>query len=332
MTDDSIPTPLTLTEADSVLESLSEREGTAALMWGTDARLKLHKLPLGLDPFDRALEGGLGLGRFSLFIGEWSSGKTLLASLAIKAAQARNLVTAVIDIERAWDMDWAAAVGVDPAKVMVARPSSGEAAFATLKGLCEARVGVVVLDSLAACVPEKLLDTESDPMAARARLFSQELPKVLAVNTTTAVILINQLRESPGVMFGNPETLPGGRAQRFYSHQLIRVRRKGWIEEGTKDKKRKLGFHMGIYVEKSKQGGVFQSAEIPFYFTGFLDEIGGMVPVAIELGVVQQNGGHYTLPDGSKIFGREKLVQAVRDSVELQDALRAGIDGAPGNL
>lgn len=326
------PDVLTQSQAGEVFKELTKAHGTERIFWGSDERLQILKLPLNIDPLDRALGGGFAFGRFALLYGEWSSGKSLLSLFAIKAAQEKGYAAVYIDVERTFDPGWAEVLGVDVSKLMVMQPRSGEEAFNVLADLCEARIGLAVVDSLAACVPAELLEGEKDPLGARARLINQRLARVNAVNDTTAIILINQMRESIGMVFGDPRVLPGGKGQHFYPSLKVRVHRGSWIEEkveGQKNKKR-VGYNLRIVIEKNKQGGSHQwdEGEVPFLFAGVVDVVAGLVPLAIDMGIIQQSGANYVIGE-EQIYGRRNLIAYVAERPEVQDQLRSALTEVP---
>lgn len=333
----TLPEPRAIGDMDEVFERLVKEHGDERILWGSDARLAVVKIPLNIEPLDKALGGGFALGRITELIGEWSSGKSLLAFLVLKSAQERGYACAYIDSERTFDPEWAAVLGVDVEKLIVPVPKEGETAFDILATLCKARFGVVVLDSLASLAPTaRLAEKEAKSLPAlQARMINQGLMDTNAVNDITCVVLINQLRESIGITFGNPETLPGGKGQRFYASLMVRVRRGNWIEEdfpGRKDKekKKRVGFNLKIIVEKNKQGGAhqFDHAEVPFLFSGVIDVVAGLVPMAIDMGVIRQDGANYHLFD-EKIYGRRKLVERVSKDLDLQERLRKELRAIP---
>jgi len=308
-----------------------KRIGNVPLFWGSDEKLIVEVLPTGIASFDAALDGGFAFGRISMLIGEWSSGKTLLAYMAIKQAQARGLIAAFIDVEHSYDPSWAKTLGIDTESLLLSRPLTGEQAWDVAEALCKAQIGIVVMDSIAQLTPtaESEGAMEDMTMASLARLVNKGLRKVVSVNEKTVVILINQLREKVGLIFGSPETLPGGRGQRFVAHQIVRVRRGNWIEEGKGDDKHRIGYQLGLRVEKSKMGAPWKEGSAPFYFTGIIDEIGGLVPLAVELGIIAKDGGWYTLPGGERVFGKMNLYEQVRGNEVLQDTLKKLISEIP---
>jgi recombination protein RecA len=307
--------------------SKDKRVGGVPLFWGSDEKLIVEVLPTGIPTFDAALDGGFAFGRISLLIGEFSSGKTLLAYMAIKQAQERGLTAAFIDVERSYDPSWARTLGVDVDNLLVSRPLTGEQAWNVAEALCKAQVGVLVMDSVAQLVATAEAEgaMEDMTMASLARLVNKGLRKVVAVNEKTAFILINQLRQKVGIVFGNPETLPGGKGQGFIAHQIVRVRRGDWIEED----KHRIGFQLKLKVEKSKMGAPWKEGSAPFYFTGIIDEIGGLVPLAVELGLIPKEGGWYTLPGGERVFGKQHLYEAVKADEAMQETLRELVKAVP---
>jgi recombination protein RecA len=301
------------------------------LFWGSDERLVIEWLPTGIAPFDAAMGGGFAFGRITELIGAFSSGKTLLAYMAVVQAQARGLTACFVDVEKSYDPEWAKTLGVNTDDLLVARPRSGEQAWDMVEQMCLAGVGVVVMDSIAQLVPTAEAEGGMDDLqvGAQARLVNKGLRKVTLANEKTIVILINQLRSAVGVRYGNPEVLPGGKGQGFVASQLVRVRRGDWIEEGTGDHKRRIGYILMIRVEKSKLGEPWREGSVPFFFTGQMDEAAAMAPLAVELGIVTKRGATYTLPNGDRIIGMAKLREAISADEGLQAELRQKIAEVP---
>lgn len=303
---------------------------------GNDKKLKLRILPTGLAPLDAMLGGGLAFDRITLVIGEFSSGKTLLALMAIKSALKQNLLVAYIDGEKTWTPEWAEQLGIDTSKVIVARPHSGEDAFNVAIALVKRGLGLLVIDSLASLRPRDELggdDGEAPEgglmqrqfMGNHAKMIGRGLADIVAENKGTAVICINQLRDKVGISYGSPETLPGGRGQQYFAWQIVRVRRQGWIEEGTGKAKHRVGYHVGFKTEKSKQNSPFQECSIPFRFSGEFDELSGLIDVGIELGAIRAEPPNYYIAVAGaeeKFYGRARLLEAVKARPELQEAIR----------
>jgi recombination protein RecA len=323
---------MTLEELRTMREEISKELGVD-LLFGNDERLRLKKMPLGLSSLDRALNGGFAFDRITLLVGEFSAGKTLLAMMAIKAAQKLGLPCAFVDVEKTWTEEWAEQLGIKAADVLVARPRTGEKAFDVALGFVKRRIPVLVMDSLAAMRADAELSSEEDEMFEKqfigtsAKLIGRGLSSMMAENRGTMIICINQLREKPGVVYGNPETMPGGRAPGFYAWQLVRIRRGAFIEENG----RKVGYRLKIVVQKNKQGTPFTEAEVPFYYTGEFDEISALIEVGLELGAIVQDGGHYTVSytdEGTgeileeRVYGRRRLLELIREDPRAQGALR----------
>lgn len=318
---------------------LSKDLGTE-IYFGSDERLRLKKLPLGVSTLDAALNGGFAFDRMTLIVGEFSAGKTLIAMLAIKAAQAAGLLTVFIDIEKTWTTEWAEQLGIDSDLVVVMRPNSGEDAFNAAAKLVEGGVPVIVIDSLAAMVSEAELAPEADELMQKqfiggtAKLIGRGLKMINNKNKGSLVICINQIREKPGIVYGSPETMPGGKAPGYYAWQLVRVRRGAFIEEDGK----RVGYLLKIQLQKNKQGAPFTEAEVPFYYTGIIDEIAGLVEQGMECGAIIQKGANYTIavPDpvtgefvDTKFYGRRRLVEAVKEDEALQVLIRKHIGNVP---
>lgn len=247
---------------------------------------------------------------------------TLLALLVIKAAQQRGISCAYLDVERTWNTDWARTLGVDVDSLLVLQPMAGEKAFDAAIDLCKRKVGVIVFDSIAEATPTKELEADSvgDQLPGlQARLVNRSLRVLGSYNESSLVIVINQLRESIGVMFGSNESIPGGKGQGYKMWQIVRVSRGAWKTEGEK----RIGYDLKIGVIKSKQAQPQQEASVPFYFSGEIDEVGGLVSVALDLGIITKSGSYYQVNglEGT-IFGMPKLLKTVRESPELIERLR----------
>lgn len=299
------------------------------LHWGDDESAAPELLPSGLMQIDEALGGGIAMGRITEFVGEESAGKTLMAMAFMKAAIARDLPAVFIDVERTWTRQWAQQVGVDPARVLWAEPANAEKAFDIMHAVIKtAPAGIVVLDSIAALPPAVMLSAEKGMeqqfVGTQARLVNRGISIASAINNGWAIVLINQIREKVGVMYGSPETLPGGKGQNYFAWQLVRVRKGAALEEGTGDKKRMIGRMLRIRVDKSKQSPMGATAEIPFYFTGEFDVTSGIIERGKALGVISGSGGYYTFADrkwhGAKAmrdaFDDDALLAELRDAIE----------------
>lgn len=308
-----------------------------ALKFGNDPDLAPVTMTTGIPPLDFILEGGIQLGQMTLITGEYSNGKSTLCLLACKQAIDAGQIAVFIDAERSYNPDWAEKLGVDTSKLLVSQPPTGEAAFDIARAMIN-QAQVIVIDSLIALVPAKEFEKEQETPGDQARLIGRGIRSFLPLMTQkkTAILMTNQLRLSIGVMFGNPEFIPGGRAQRFYSYQHIRCRRGAWIEEaaldsngnqikvGSKIKMRKLGFHMRFIAEKSKAGEPFRECEVPFTFDGVFDTEAAVFDTAIELGFIVKTGANYTIPGVTteKFYGAKKMKAWFGANVEAFESLR----------
>ena len=307
------------------LQKILEKETGNELFWGDNSKFELKLLPLDIPTLDNALDGGLAFDRVTMIYGEASAGKTLIALLAIKSAQKRNVSVAYVDVERVWVPEWAEKIGVKAEDVLVSRPRTGEDVWKIVMALTKAKVGVIVVDSIAAIASSTSLDKDIDEMFEKRRvmdnaMLNQEgLKNAVATNDGSMIILINQLRLTP-TMYGNPESIPGGKNLSFAAWQKIRVKRGEWIEEGTGSAKAKVGYMLRVVAEKNKQGAPFQEGEVPFFFTGSIDYLFSMVQDALDRGIIVQTGSMYSYNE-LKIRGKEALLNEFRSSPSLENQL-----------
>lgn len=241
------------------------------------------------------ITGGIPLEKFTLLYGESSHGKTLLTMFAAKSFQQANKLVALVDAEQSFDPRWWQTIGVDTNLMSVHQPAYGEEAVMEVERLI-GKVDLLILDSLAALIPlrEQEVDlTKKGTMGLQAQLITDLYKKSLskAKKSGTALMFINQVRDN----FDNPYVvqLPGGRAQRFYSHMMIEVARHEWMKDGVGNK---TGFNMRIRLEKNKLGLAYQTIFLPFSFEGVFDFLTLLVGDAIDRGVIQNAGAYYRFP------------------------------------
>ena len=298
-------------------------------------------IPLDIPAVDLMLGGGMPLGRTSIFIGEPSSGKTLLAQLVIAAAQKQGGKALFFDIERTYDAKWFALTGVDtsPDKLMVVRPRTLEQTFdMVIDALEKVQPEVIVVDSVSALVPEAMLKAameDKDFQGLAARKTTEGIKKCTAYNQATVLIFINQLRVTMGVVYGNPESMPGGKAIRFHASLILRVRRGKWLTdvaqkmgeeeftsmEESKDSAR-IGFMLRLRTEKSKVSTPWQSCELKFFFNGTVDPLGSLIHLAIQRGVIVPTGSYYKVLDlPEKIHGLGRVEKLIREDDTLKNEL-----------
>ncbi|MDJ0960529.1 MAG: recombinase RecA [Acidimicrobiia bacterium] len=333
---------------DMALSQIERQFGKGAIMKLNDSNVQqIKSIPTGALALDLALGiGGVPRGRIVEIYGPESSGKTTLALHVVAEAQRNGGVAAFIDAEHALDPVYARALGVDIDELYISQPDTGEQALEIADMLIRSgALDVVVVDSVAALVPRAELegDMGDTHVGLQARLMSQALRKLAGTinRSETTAIFINQLREKIGVMFGSPETTPGGRALKFYSSVRIDVRRIEAIKQGTDN----VGNRVRAKIVKNKVAPPFRLAEFDIMFGEGISREGSLLDVAVEHGIVRKSGAWYTF-DGDQLGqGREKAKLFIRENpeiaVQLQDrVLRAvGViqddedaDSAPENI
>ncbi len=267
--------------------------------------------------------GGVPRGRVVEVYGPESGGKTTLALHVVAEAQAAGGVAAFVDAEHALDPGYARALGVRIEELLVSQPDSGEQALEIVELLVRSgAVDVVVVDSVAALTPRAELEGEMGDahVGLQARLMSQALRKLTAVlaKSRATAIFINQVREKIGVLYGNPEVTPGGRALKFYSSVRMEVRRKGDVKVGAE----KVGNRVRVKVTKNKVAPPFREAEVEILFGRGIDRIGDLVSVASDVEVVQKSGSWYAFGETRLGQGKEKAVEFLAQHPELLSELR----------
>jgi len=329
----------------TVEEFLKEFEGS--LFKPKDPRLNPNILPTDLESLDLILGGGIRRGRTTMIYGIESSGKTLLTQVIIAAAQRRGGRAFFLDAEKTYDSNWFALTGVDldDDKLTIGRPASLEHAFDMLEGALKAKFEVVVLDSIPSLVSQAALDskmTEKDQMGGDARKITAGVKKCNLMNESSAFIVINQMRSALGVVYGSPETIPGGKFLRAAASVSLRLRRGAWVldkdlDEGevptftsVDDSKeaQRVGFQMRIRVEKNKTEIPWQETDIRVLFNGSVDSTGSLVDLAIKRGVVVLEKGlsFYRVPghDGL-INGRNAVADYLRETPDARELVAAQV-------
>jgi recombination protein RecA len=277
----------------------------------------------GCLALDRALGiGGYPRGRIIEIFGPESSGKTTLTLHAVAEAQQAGGIAAFVDAEHAFDPLYAKATGVRTGELLLSQPDSGEQALDIVENLASSReVALVVVDSVAALVPQAEIDGSmaDNHLGLQARLMSRALRKLAAVaaKTNTTIIFVNQLRHKIGVMFGSPETTPGGNALKFYASQRLDVRRIGKVSAED----RVIGNRTRVKVVKNKCAQPFVEAEFDIRWGMGIDITSDLLDTATASGVVLRNGSHYMHAGKSIGQGRERARSAMLESSELRAAL-----------
>ncbi|MGA3283528.1 MAG: recombinase RecA [Verrucomicrobiota bacterium] len=282
-------------ELEAAISSITKSYGEGSIMRLGDARalVKIDVIPTGSLAMDLALGvGGIPRGRVVEIFGPESSGKTTLMLHVIANAQKAGGLAAFIDAEHALDPGYAKKLGVNLDDLLVSQPDSGEEALTICETLARSNaLDVVVIDSVAALVPKAELEGEMGmaTMGMQARLMSQALRKLTAIlaKSKTTCIFTNQLREKVGVMFGNPETTPGGKALKFYASVRIDIRRKDTLKDAAGNA---IGNHVRVKIVKNKVAPPFAEAEFDILYNHGINQEGSILDVGIENGVVDKKG------------------------------------------
>src|SRR5205809_3065929 len=309
-------------ELDAAISTITKAYGEGSIMRLGDARAqtKIAVIPTGALAVDLALGvGGIPRGRVIEIFGPESSGKTTLMLHVIANAQKNGGLAAFIDAEHALDPGYAKKLGVNLDDLLVSQPDSGEEALTICETLARSNaLDALVIDSVAALVPKAELEGEMGmaTMGMKARLMSQALRKLTALlaKSKTTCIFTNQLREKVGVMFGNPETTPGGKALKFYASVRIDIRRKDTIKDGAGTA---IGNHVKVKVVKNKVAPPFAEAEFDIYFNQGIDRPGGILDVGVEQGVIDKRGAWLQFSGELIGQGRESARQALIEKPEL---------------
>ena len=317
-------------ELDSAISSIHKAYGEGSIMrlGVAQALRKIEVIPTGALAIDLALGvGGVPRGRIVEIFGPESSGKTTLMLHIIANAQKGGGTAAFIDAEHALDPGYAKKLGVDLDNLLVSQPDSGEEALSICETLARSNaLDVIVIDSVAALVPKAELEGEMGmaTMGMQARLMSQALRKLTAVlnKAKTTCIFTNQLREKVGVMFGNPETTPGGKALKFYASVRLDIRRKDALKDAAGNV---LGHHIKVKVVKNKVAPPFVEAEFDILFNHGIDKEGCVLDVGITNGVVDKKGAWLQFEGALIGQGKEAARKALIEKPELMEKIIAAI-------
>lgn len=305
---------------------------TSLVRLGKRVGVPVPSIETGMPTFDYgALQcGGIPRGRIIEIYGPESSGKTTLALHIVACDQKQGNLCAYVDAEHALDPTYAKKLGVDVDNLMVAQPDSGEQALETAEALIESRaVSVVVIDSVAALVPQAELDGEmgDSHMGLQARLMSQAMRKLrgkAAINGVT-VIFINQIREKIGVMFGSPETTTGGRALKFYASVRLDVRKIGGDDGKIKNGDVQVGHKVRIKAVKNRFGAPFGQSEVDLIYGVGFDTGADLVQYAVDLGVIERSGAWFKF-DGENIGqGIDKTKANITEDPKLLAAVKSEV-------
>jgi recombination protein RecA len=325
-------------DLEAAISSITKAYGDGSIMRLGDARAlrQIEVIPTGALAIDLALGvGGVPRGRVVEIFGPESSGKTTLMLHVIANAQKAGGLAAFIDAEHAFDPGYAKKLGVNLDDLLVSQPDSGEEALTICETLARSNaLDVIVIDSVAALVPKAELEGEMGmaTMGMQARLMSQAMRKLTAIlaKSKTTCVFTNQLREKVGVMFGNPETTPGGKALKFYASVRIDIRRKETIKDAAGNA---TGNHVKVKIVKNKVAPPFAEAEFDIIYNHGIDKEGSILDVGIEAGVVEKKGAwlqfNGELIGQGKDAAKKALVEKPELGKKITEAIMAKRSAAP---
>ncbi len=318
---------------DAAVLQIEKQFGKGAIMTlGQNVKISVPAIPTGAIALDVALGvGGLPRGRVVEIFGPESSGKTTLTLSVIAQAQKRKGTAAFIDAEHAFDSTYAKKLGVNLDDLLISQPDTGEQALEITEMLVRSNaVDVIVVDSVAALVPKAEIEGEmgQSHMGLQARLMSQALRKLTSsiAKSKATLIFINQLREKLGVMFGNPETTPGGRALKFYSSVRLDIRRIAQIKRGEEI----VGGRVRVKVVKNKVAPPFKQAEFDLMYDEGVSMVGSILDVAETLEITKQSGSWILFGEEKLGQGRENAKSFLRENPKLLSTLEKLITDKSG--
>ena len=318
---------------EKALKKIEKDYGKGAIMrLGEKTDMQIEVIPTGSILLDNALGvQGYPKGRIIEIFGPESSGKTTIALHAIAEAQKLGIQAAFIDAEHALDPIYAHKIGVNIDELFLSQPDTGEQGLEIADALVSSgAIGMVVIDSVAALVPKAEIDGEmgDSHVGLQARLMSQGLRKLSGtVNKTKCIVIfINQLREKVGVMFGNPETTPGGRALKFYSTIRLDVRRSEQIKD-TKDKENPIkGNKTKIKVVKNKVASPFKTIELDLMYGQGISRTGEIISLSEDMGIIKKSGAWFDYNNGEiKVQGRELLREELKKNPRIMNKIEEKI-------
>ncbi|WP_274361390.1 recombinase RecA [Paenibacillus thermotolerans] len=313
---------------ENALRQIEKQFGKGSIMkLGESAHMQVETVPSGSIALDIALGvGGLPRGRIIEVYGPESSGKTTIALHAIAEVQKRGGQAAFIDAEHALDPVYASKLGINIDELLLSQPDTGEQALEIAEALVRSgAVDIIVIDSVAALVPKAEIEGEmgDSHVGLQARLMSQALRKLGGAisKSKTIAIFINQLREKVGVMFGNPETTPGGRALKFYSSVRLEVRRVETIKQGND----MVGNRTRIKVVKNKVAPPFKQADVDVMYGEGISKEGSIIDIGTEMDIVQKSGAWFSYNGDRLGQGRENAKQFLKDNPAVSAAIEKQI-------
>lgn len=317
-------------QIEETLRQIKTKFGEDAIMkLGEKPRVDINAIPTGSIGLDSALGvGGLPRGRIVEIFGPESSGKTTLALHSIAEAQKTGGICAFIDAEHAMDPEYAKKLGVKIDELLISQPDTGEQALEIVESLVRSgKMDVIVIDSVAALTPKDEIegDMGAHHVGKQARLMSQALRKLTAIvaKSKTVVIFINQIRMQIGVMFGNPETTPGGKALKFYTSVRLDIRRIAQIKKGDEV----VGGRVRVKVVKNKVAAPFKQTEFDLMYNEGISREGEIIALGEKYGFIQKSGSSYSTGDTKLGRGYDATRQFLRENKKIADSILKDIRG-----
>ncbi len=314
--------------ADTAIAQIKSKFGEGAIMkFGDVRKTNVDAISTGCLSLDVAFGiGGVPRGRIIEIYGPESSGKTTLAQHIVAEVQKIGGIAAFVDAEHALDPEYAAKIGVDVKELLISQPDSGEQALEIVETLVRSNaVDVVVVDSVAALVPQKEIegDMGDQHMGLQARLMSQALRKLTGAiaKSKTSVVFINQIRNKIGVFFGNPETTSGGNALKFYCSVRVEIRRAAQIKQGEKI----IGNRVKVKIVKNKVAAPFRTCEFDIMYNEGISVAGDLLDMGTEYGVIKKSGNSYTFGNEKLGVGREVAKKTIKDDKKMMTEIRTAI-------
>jgi recombination protein RecA len=312
----------------SAMEQIKQKYGEGAIMkFGDTRKVDIDSVSTSCLSIDLALGiGGVPRGRIVEIYGPESSGKTTLAQHIVAEVQKTGGIAAFVDAEHALDPDYAAKIGINVKEMLISQPDTGEQALEIVETLVRSNaVDVIVIDSVAALVPQKEIegDMGDSHMGLQARLMSQALRKLTSAiaKSKTVVVFINQIRHKIGVFFGSPETTTGGNALKFYSSVRIEVRRSAQIKQGD----RIIGNRVKCKIVKNKVAAPFKNCEFDIMYNEGISIAGDLLDLGIRYEVINKSGNSYTYGDVKLGVGREKAKSSIKEDKKMTRTIRKDI-------